>query len=232
MQLFNLAEAGTTRTTSRAGRMHWGKIALVALVATVTACGPSQAEIEAQRAKEAAAQAAERKALAKAADDRKRSACEGAIQVAQSFLSSARSLQSEVEAAHSAAIQKTRLGYERTIGNEIYEMSGAGVGAAIDLKNAYNNARIQSLEEQKEVLQSFLPLENAFGFYAQARKVASAGGAAFETFDICKHAQTMMKESNKTLDLLARNTKSVAQEITENRQVIEAANNRLSEALR
>lgn len=33
MQLFNLAEDGATRTTSSAGRMHWGKIALVALVA-------------------------------------------------------------------------------------------------------------------------------------------------------------------------------------------------------
>jgi hypothetical protein len=232
MQLFILSRDDIARATPRVGRVRWSKIAAIALMAAVTACGPSQAEIEAQRAKEAAAQAAERKALAKAADDRKRSACEGAIEVAQSFLSSARSLQSEVEAAHSSAIEKTRLGYERTIGNEIYEMSGAGVGAAIDLKNAYNNARIQSLEEQKGVLQSFIPLENAFGFYAQARKVASAGGAAFETVDVCKHAKTLMKESNKTLDLLARSTKSVAQEITENRQVIEAANNRLSEALR
>lgn len=232
MQLFILTQHDTARTKSRAGRVRWGKIAAIAFMATVTACGPSKAEIEAQRAKAAAAQAAERDALAKAADDLKRSACEGAIEVAQSFLSSAQSLQSDVETAHSPAIENTRLGYERTIGNEIYEMSGEGVGAAIDLKNAYNNARIQSLKEQKRVLESFIPLQKKFAEYFQEAKVAEAGGATFGTADICKHAQATMKESDKTLDLLARNTNSVVEEITENRQVIEAANIRLLEALR
>lgn len=211
--------------------MRWGKIVAVALVLAVTACGPSQAEINAQKAKEAAAQAAQRQALAKAADDRKRIACEGAIRVAHSFLGSARSIQSAVEAAHSPAVEKARLGYERTIGNEIYEMSAVGVGAAIDLKNAYVNARIQNLKEQQAVLESFTPLEKAFNGYAQAGSVASASGALLGTNDICEHAQTLIGQSKVALSRLGRSTKSVTQDIENHRQVIEAAEKRLSATL-
>lgn len=201
------------------------------LLTAVAACGPSQAEIDAQKAKEAAAQVAQRQALAKAADDRKRTACEGAIQVARSFLGSARSIQSAVEAAHSPAVEKARLGYQRTIGNEIYAMSAVGVGAAIDLKNAYVNARIQNLKEQQAVLESFTPLEKAFNDYAQATRVAAAGGAAFETADICKHSQELIRKSKETLVRLSKSTKSVERDIEANRQVIEAAEKRLSDAL-
>ena len=138
--------------TSRASGMRWGKIAAFTLMLAVAACGPSQAEIDAKKAKEAAAQAAQRQALAKAADDRKRAACEGAIQVAQSFFGHARDIQSDVEAAHSVAVEKARISKEN-FSSMVASWGGCQTSACADAldddSDKYRNAQKQSLVEQQ-----------------------------------------------------------------------------------
>jgi hypothetical protein len=131
-----------------------------------------------------------------------------------------------VRTENEPSIEKARLAYERTIGNPIYDMTGVGVGEAIDLKNDYGNVRVASLRQEQSVLEAFLPLSTMAEEDAQHRRVANAAGRS--TSIDCAASQALLNRTLQATDNL-RKIEPVASWASQEKAVLQAAASRIRE---
>lgn len=206
-------------------KMSGAKALALALTIIVSACGPSQAEKAKVEAEKVAKIEAERVAKAKASDDRKRSICSDVIEVTEAFFRASGSLSDEAEMRLSGRVAQAEAAYRQSMRYGI--VVGSDIERIYTAKNAYIEAYASQKEAKIAVLEQFKPLGNALSASVQAEKVAKAGGAVLNTNRKCAEARNLIDVSLETVNRLERRFKSVEESARAQREIIEAADNRL-----
>ena len=78
--------------------------------------------------------------------------------------------------------------YQDTLSNSNYTVTAEGVGRALEIKNEYIRARVQSLEKQKKILEIFVPSADVALELEHDQSIRSASGASTSVETSCSEA--------------------------------------------
>lgn len=174
--------------------------------------------------------ALEQEQLTRQAEVEQSQACSNGYKVASDFISTSEELKSKIEAEYSGAVYVAENKYQETLNNSNYELTASGVGRALDIKNEYIRARVNSLENQKKLLELFVPSASVMLELEHAQSLRSASGTPESVATSCLEALKLIAAAEGAALSTSEEFPFLKKTTVESREILSAAKARIEAA--
>lgn len=147
--------------------------------------------------------ALEQEQLTRQAEAEHSQACSNGYKLASDFIATSGELKDRVEAEYSARVSAAESKYQDTLSNSNYTVTAEGVGRALEIKNEYIRARVQSLEKQKKILEIFVPSADVALELEHDQSIRSASGASESVATSCSEALKLISAAEGAANSVA-----------------------------